>query len=171
MDLNECIETSRKMLGRLIGEDIDLQFVPGKDLWKVRLDPSQIDQILANLAINSRDAIGGVGSIIIETANVVWDEDFFKESPDYKPGEYVQLNFSDTGIGMDKETLKKIFEPFFTTKPMGQGTGLGLSTIYGIVKAKRRIHPCLQRTGARRHVQDLYGQDNTGGRQKRSEKG
>ena len=105
-----------------------------KDLWKVRLDPSQIDQILANLAINSRDAIGGVGSIIIETANVVWDEDFFKESPDYKPGEYVQLNFSDTGIGMDKETLKKIFEPFFTTKPMGQGTGLGLSTIYGIVK-------------------------------------
>ena len=134
LDLNECIETSRKMLGRLIGEDIDLQFIPGKDLWKVKLDPSQIDQILANLAINSRDAIGGVGSIIIETANVVWDEDFFKESPDYKPGEYVQINFSDTGIGMDKETLNQIFEPFFTTKPMGQGTGLGLSTIFGIVK-------------------------------------
>ena len=134
LDLNECIENSRKMLGRLIGEDIDLQFIPGKNLWKVRLDPSQIDQILANLAINSRDAIGGVGSIIIETANVVWDEDLLKESPDYKPGEYVQINFSDTGIGMDKETLKQIFEPFFTTKPMGQGTGLGLSTIYGIVK-------------------------------------
>ncbi|GAB4236793.1 MAG: hypothetical protein Kow00109_10450 [Acidobacteriota bacterium] len=134
VDLNRVVEESLRSLRRLIPEEIRIDFVPDVDLWTVNLDPTQIDQILINLATNARDAISGVGSILIETKNVALDEEFVRRHPGSRPGEYVQLVFSDTGCGMDPETLKHIFEPFFTTKETGQGTGLGLATVYGIVK-------------------------------------
>jgi PAS domain S-box-containing protein len=134
LDLNETVEGMLKMLRRLIGEDIDLVWLPDSDLWPVKMDPSQIDQILANLCVNARDAITGVGKITIETQTVTFDEAYCAEHPGFIPGDFILLAFSDDGHGMDKETLGKIFEPFFTTKGVGQGTGLGLATVYGVVK-------------------------------------
>ncbi len=134
LDINTHVDESKKMLQRLIGDDIKLEMVPSPDLWMVRIDPSQVEQILANLADNSRDAIDGVGTVAIKTSNVDIDSDFCKTHPGCVPGQYVLVEYSDTGRGMSKETLDKIFEPFFTTKEMGKGTGLGLATIYGIVK-------------------------------------
>ena len=134
LDLNETIEGMLKMLRRLIGENIDLAWRPGRHLWPVKIDPSQIDQILANLCVNARDAIDGVGQIAIETDTVAVDSSLAAESPGAVPGDYVRLAFRDTGAGMDSETLSHIFEPFFTTKKLGEGTGLGLSTVYGIVQ-------------------------------------
>jgi PAS domain S-box-containing protein len=134
LDLNETIEGMLKMLRRLIGEEIDLLWKPGEDLGAVRMDPSQIDQILANLMVNARDAIGGVGKIAIETGNQDIDADYCETHAGFAPGRFVQLAVSDNGRGMDKETQASLFEPFFTTKKMGQGTGLGLATVYGIVK-------------------------------------
>jgi PAS domain S-box-containing protein len=134
LDLNETASGILKMLQRLIGEDISLSWIPGLDVWPVKIDPSQIDQVLANLAVNARDAIGGVGIMTIETANVVFDETYCLTHKGFKPGSYVLLAVSDTGAGMDKKTLDLIFEPFFTTKELGKGTGLGLATVYGIVK-------------------------------------
>jgi PAS domain S-box-containing protein len=134
LDLNDTISGMLKMLHRLIGEDIDLLWIPGLDLWNVKIDPSQVDQILANLAVNARDAISGVGAITLRTENVVIDDPNRAENPEFVPGDYVLLSVSDTGAGMSKEVLEKVFEPFFTTKELGKGTGLGLSTIYGIVK-------------------------------------
>ena len=107
---------------------------PGANLWPVKIDPSQIDQILANLCVNARDAIAGVGKVTIETTNIAFDEGYCADHAGFVPGEYVLLAVSDNGCGMDKETLAKLFEPFFTTKEMGKGTGLGLATVYGIVK-------------------------------------
>src|SRR5208283_52728 len=101
---------------------------------KVRIDPSQLDQVLANLAVNARDAIGGVGKMTIGTEKVTFDKGYCAMNPGFLPGEYLLLAVSDNGSGMDKETLSHIFEPFFTTKTPGKGTGLGLATIYGIVK-------------------------------------
>ncbi len=134
LDLNETVEGMLKMLRRLIGEDIDLAWLPGKDLWPVKMDPSQIDQILANLCVNARDAIADVGKITIETGIVTFDEAYCADHAGFVPGEYVLLAVSDDGCGMDKETMDKMFEPFFTTKEVGKGTGLGLATVYGIVK-------------------------------------
>ncbi len=134
LDLNETVEGMLKLLRRLIGEDIDLAWMPGAGLWPIKMDPSQVDQILANLCINARDAISGVGRISIETKRVVFDKAYCDEHRGFSPGEYVMLAVSDTGSGMDKATLDKIFEPFFTTKSLGKGTGLGLATVYGIVK-------------------------------------
>jgi PAS domain S-box-containing protein len=134
LDLNELIQQSGKMLNRLIGEDIEYIVIPGSDLWNVCMDPSQVDQILANLAINSRDAIDGVGKIVVETANITIDRSYSDTHAGFLPGEYVLITFSDTGSGMDKQTAERIFEPFFTTKEEGKGTGLGLATVYGIVK-------------------------------------
>ncbi len=134
LDLNETVEGMLKMLRRLIGEDIDLSWQPKANLWPVKVDPSQIDQILANLCVNSRDAIAGVGKLIIETGNRTFDEDYCGAHAGFTPGEYVMLAVSDDGCGLDKKTMANIFEPFFTTKEMGKGTGLGLSTVYGIVK-------------------------------------
>ena len=134
LDLNETVESMRKMLRRLIGEDIDLVWMPGKDLGNVKMDPSQIDQILANLCVNARDAIEGVGKITIETGMAIFDEAYCADHTDFIPGEFVLLAVSDNGCGMNKEILNNIFEPFFTTKPVDKGTGLGLSTTYGIVK-------------------------------------
>ncbi len=133
LDLNDTISGTLKMLQRLIGENIDLGWHPGHELWKVKIDPSQVDQILANLTVNARDAVGKMGWIKIETANISCDEDFCLELPECLPGDYVMLVVSDNGCGLDKEILSKIFEPFFTTKKEGQGTGLGLATVYGIV--------------------------------------
>ncbi|MBC8440412.1 MAG: response regulator [Deltaproteobacteria bacterium] len=134
LNLNPTVETMIKMLRRLIGEDIDLVWLPGENLWNVKIDPSQIDQILANLCVNARDAIKGVGKITIETHTVVFDEAYCDDHAGFIPGEFVLLAVSDNGCGMDKKILNQIFEPFFTTKAVDRGTGLGLSTVYGIVK-------------------------------------
>ena len=134
LDLNENVESTLKMLRRLIGEDIDLVWLPGKNLWPVKMDPTQIDQILANLCVNARDAIDGVGKVTIETENTSFDEDYCADHPGFVPGDFVLLAVSDNGCGMDKEILDKIFEPFFTTKDVDKGTGLGLAMLYGIVK-------------------------------------
>lgn len=134
LDLNEAIASLLKMLHRLIGEDIDLRWKPGGDQSTVVMDPAQVDQILANLMVNARDAIEGVGVVTIETGAAEFDEDFCATHPGLVPGKYVLLAVSDDGCGMNGETLAQIFEPFFTTKSQREGTGLGLSTVYGIVK-------------------------------------
>ncbi len=134
LDLNLIIGGSEKMLRRLVGEDITLRFFPCTGIWKVKIDPSQTDQILANLAVNARDAIKGSGEIFIETFNYQITEEYCRQHQGIKPGNYVMVRFRDTGAGMSKEVLGRLFEPFFTTKEPGKGTGLGLSTVYGIVK-------------------------------------
>lgn len=133
LDLNETVEGILKMLRRLIGENIDLAWLPGARLWPIKVDPSQIDQILANLCVNARDAIEGVGRISIETSTAVFDANRCADRPEATPGEYVGLRVTDDGCGMDEDTLSKLFEPFFSTKEKGKGTGLGLATVYGIV--------------------------------------
>jgi PAS domain S-box-containing protein len=134
LNLNQAIEGMFNMLRRLIGENIDLIWMPGSGLWQINMDPSQIDQILANLCVNARDAIAGVGKLTVETKNVTFDKEYCATHAGSLPGEYVRIAVSDTGSGMDKETLAHIFEPFFTTKGVGEGTGLGLATVYGAVK-------------------------------------
>ncbi len=135
LDLNETLENMLKMIRRLIGEGVDMAWRPSSGLWPVKMDPAQIDQLLANLVINARDALtDNVGQVIIETANKTIDDKNDDMTEDTVPGDYVCLTVSDNGCGMDRHTLDNIFEPFFTTKELGKGTGLGLSTIYGIVK-------------------------------------
>lgn len=134
LDLNETVAGMLNMLRRLIGEDINLSWQPGSDPLQIRMDPSQIDQILANLCVNARDAINGVGRITIGTESVILDAEYCDINAEFTPGGYVMLVVSDTGCGMDTETQRNIFEPFFTTKQMGQGTGLGLASVYGAVK-------------------------------------
>ncbi|WP_328745695.1 hybrid sensor histidine kinase/response regulator [Geomonas anaerohicana] len=133
VQLNRLIEDSIKILTRLISEDVQLSFHPGPELWTIMIAPSQVDQILMNLAVNARDAMPEGGSLAIETANVRIPSHYAYLHPEARPGEYVQLSVSDTGHGMDKMTAAHVFEPFFTTKGQGKGTGLGLSTVYGIV--------------------------------------
>lgn len=125
------------MLGKTIGEDIELSWHPAPDLWPVIMDPAQLDQILVNLVVNARDAIGNAGKITIETCNAVFDESYCSGYADYTPGDYVMIAVGDNGCGMDKKLLEKIYEPFFTTKGYGKGTGMGLSTVYGIVKQNK----------------------------------
>ncbi|MDR3568501.1 MAG: PAS domain S-box protein [Syntrophobacteraceae bacterium] len=134
LDLNETVEGMLKMLRRLIGEDMDLAWLPDNNLWPVKVDPTQIDQILANLCVNARDAIDGNGKITIETENIVFDRAYCADHAGTVAGEYVLLAVSDNGCGMDEETRGRLFEPFFTTKGVGEGTGLGLATVYGIVR-------------------------------------
>jgi PAS domain S-box-containing protein len=134
LDLNDAVVGMLKLLQRLIGEDIALVWAPGAALRRVKLDPSQLDQILANLCINARDAIGGVGKLTLETGNIAIDAAYGSRHADALPGAYVFLAVSDDGCGMDAGTLAQVFEPFFTTKGVGKGTGLGLATVYGIVK-------------------------------------
>jgi signal transduction histidine kinase/DNA-binding response OmpR family regulator len=137
LDLNEILENTLKMMRRLIGEDIELVRLPAPDLWPVSMDPSQIDQILANLCVNARDAIAGAGRVTIETENVVLNDVYCADHAETVPGEYVMLAVSDDGCGMDRETMANIFEPFFTTKELGKGTGLGLAMVYGVVRQNR----------------------------------
>ena len=134
LDLNATVNGMLRMIQRLIGENVELIWRPGDDLWPVKMDPSQLDQILTNLCVNARDAIADVGRISIETSNFVLDEMAAAELADAVPGDYVRLVVGDSGSGMDKETLSHLFEPFFTTKALGKGTGLGLATIYGAVR-------------------------------------
>ncbi|MFO7750836.1 MAG: PAS domain S-box protein [Desulfobacteraceae bacterium] len=134
LDLNNTVENMLNMLRRLIGEDIDLVWQPAAHVWPVKMDPTQIDQILVNLCVNARDAIDGVGKLTIETQRKSFDEQYCSDHAGFVPGDFVLLTVSDTGSGMDKETLENLFEPFFTTKDVGKGTGMGLATVYGIVK-------------------------------------
>jgi len=134
VDLNETIREQVRLLSRLIGENIEVDFSPAADLWPVWIDPAQVDQILANLAVNARDSITGAGGVTITTRNRTVVELVGAADAHETPGDYAELSFADTGRGMDRETLDRIFEPFFTTKARGEGTGLGLSTVYGIVR-------------------------------------
>jgi signal transduction histidine kinase/CheY-like chemotaxis protein len=132
ISLNSVVEESIKLLGRLIGEHIQLTWIPEHALGSVQIDPTQVDQILVNLVTNARDAIENTGTITIRTAEAVLDDTYCAGHPGAVPGDYVVLQVVDTGVGIDEETRTQIFEPFYTTKPLG--TGLGLATVYGIVK-------------------------------------
>jgi len=134
IDLNELLAGFRASMAPLIGEDVEFVFKPAQDLWKLKMDPTQVDQIVMNLAVNARDAMPTGGTLSIETSNVKIDEQYCVENPWAMPGDYVMLSVSDTGVGMSADIQKKIFDPFFTTKEVGKGTGLGLSTVFGIVK-------------------------------------
>lgn len=134
LDLNKCIEGTLSMLGRLIGENIELVWKPSVQQKMVKIDPTQVEQVLANLCINSKDAITNTGTVTIITSNCFLDETFCETHEDVLPGSYITLTISDNGRGMSAETQKNIFEPFYTTKELGKGTGLGLATVYGIVK-------------------------------------
>jgi PAS domain S-box-containing protein len=134
LDLNEQVEHSLQMMRRLIGENIRLTWRASSDLWPVKVDPSQVDQILANLCVNARDAIADVGTVDIATANRSLDAAICARHPDAVPGDYVRLSVGDDGCGMSQDVLSRIFEPFFTTKAVGEGTGLGLATVYGATR-------------------------------------
>ncbi len=133
VNLNDIATENLKMLTRMIGEDIDLVMTPGQNLWSVRADAGQIEQVIMNLAVNARDAMPSGGKLTIETSNVTLDEEYARMHAPLRPGDYVMVSINDTGAGMDPDTQQHIFEPFFTTKGP-KGTGLGLSTVYGIVK-------------------------------------
>jgi two-component system cell cycle sensor histidine kinase/response regulator CckA len=134
LDLNKVIADTEKMLRRLIGEDVELSTVFGQDIGRVKVDPGQMEQVILNLAVNARDAMPDGGRVTIETTNVDLDDAYVQKHHVVVAGPYLMMAVSDTGVGMDKETQSQIFDPFFTTKEQGQGTGLGLSTVYGIVK-------------------------------------
>jgi len=134
ISLNEIVLNLDSLLRRLIGEDIEVLTVPAHDLGTVKADPGQIEQVIMNLALNSRDAMPHGGKLTLETANASLDETYAREHQLVEPGRYVMLAVSDTGVGMSPETMERIFEPFYTTKEVGKGTGLGLSMVYGIVK-------------------------------------
>jgi two-component system, cell cycle sensor histidine kinase and response regulator CckA len=134
MNLNEAVIDVNAMLTGLIGDDIQLKMILSPKLDRIKADPSQIEQMLMNLAINARDAMPKGGKITFETTNVTIDEAYAQQHIAIKPGQYISLSVTDTGTGMDAQTQARVFEPFFTTKPMGKGTGLGLSTVFGIVR-------------------------------------
>ncbi|MCK5034839.1 MAG: PocR ligand-binding domain-containing protein [Candidatus Sabulitectum sp.] len=137
LNVNDSISTMFNMLRRLIGEQVDLVWLPGTNLWTAEMDPGQLDQILVNLCVNARDAIDGVGQIRIETVNVIIDESYCEDHLGIIPGDYMRLTVRDSGCGIDREVVGHIFEPFFTTRGIGQNSGLGLATVYGIVKQNR----------------------------------
>jgi signal transduction histidine kinase len=137
LHLNDIIQSMLGMLGTLTEGRINLIWNPGEIVWHIKMDATQISQIMANLAVNARDAISGKGTLTIETFSIRVDEPDNITYRGLSPGEYIVLKISDNGCGMDQETLNRIFEPFFTTKPVGKGTGLGLATVYGIIKQNK----------------------------------
>ncbi len=132
--LNDVLAESEPLLRRTLGEDVELEYILERKLGLTEVDPHQMAQVIMNLAINARDAMPGGGKLCLKTANVELDEDSCWMDSDWIPGPHVMLTVSDTGVGMDAETMSHVFEPFFTTKGPGEGTGLGLSTVYGIVR-------------------------------------
>jgi len=134
LDLNDRLKEVGKLLRPLMGDDVNILLLPRSELAFVQADPGQLDQIVLNLAVNSRDAMPRGGKFVIETATAEFDDEFVRQHPPMKPGRYVMLAVSDNGSGMDAATVSHIFEPFFTTKEIGKGTGLGLATVYGIVQ-------------------------------------
>jgi PAS domain S-box-containing protein len=162
LDLNTAIEGMLKMLRRLLREDLTLYWHPGAGVWQIYIDPSQMDQILMNLCINARDAIEGTGEILIETRNVVFDPDYCELHKGFTPGEYVMAAISDNGCGMDQNTLDLIFEPFFTTKKIGQGTGLGLAMVYGIIKQNNGFINVYSEPGQGTTLKMYFPRDKTG---------
>ncbi|MBE0556359.1 MAG: response regulator, partial [Proteobacteria bacterium] len=147
MNLNDVVASYRNTLSRLIGADIDLRFCPGENLWRINFDPAQVEQILVNLAVNARDAMPDGGKLTIETENCRLDAAYCLKHLGFKPGQYVFLGVSDDGMGMDRETQSHLFEPFFTTKEVGKGTGLGLATVYGMVKQNGGFIICYSEPG------------------------
>ena len=147
LDLGRLVGGMAELLGRLLGEDVQVHTHLAEDLWSVRADPGRIEQVVMNLAVNSRDAMPGGGVLTIETSNVVLDEEYTRQHLEMMKGEYVLLAVSDTGVGMDTATQERIFEPFFTTKEKGKGTGLGLATVYGIVKQSEGFVYCYSEAG------------------------
>lgn len=137
VNLNDTLTGMISMMRRLLGKEIDLAWCPADNLWPVQIDPSQIDQILANLCVNARDAINGVGRLTIETDNMTITPSYCYNHADVECGDYVMIAVSDTGCGMTKDVMTHLFEPFYTTKKMGEGTGLGLATVYGIIKQNK----------------------------------
>jgi PAS domain S-box-containing protein len=162
LDLNTAVEGMLKMLRRLLREDITLSWHPGTGVWQVKIDPSQVDQVLMNLCVNARDAIDGTGEISIETGNRVFDQDYCADHNGFVPGEFVMLAISDNGCGMDKKTLDHIFEPFFTTKQVGQGSGLGLAMVYGIVKQNKGFINVYSEPGRGTTLKLYFARDRTG---------
>lgn len=141
VDVNECVTETFELLTRTLGETIEIETVLTDELWPVSIDVREFENVLINLAVNARDAMKSKGKLTIETANIILDEAYALSNPEAMPGPYVLISVSDTGSGMDQETLKRIFEPFFTTKEAGEGTGLGLSMVYGFIKqSKGHIH-------------------------------
>jgi CheY-like chemotaxis protein len=134
LDLNQQVAATRSLFATLIGEQVSVSFQPGSPLWPVLCDPSQVDQVLLNLVVNARDAMPRGGTITVETSNVTLDHATRLDVPGAQPGQYVSLEVRDEGLGIDPKVLPRIFEPFFTTKRVNKGTGLGLATVYGIVK-------------------------------------
>ena len=134
LDLNAVIHETAKMLKRIIGEDIEFQVRSAESIWAIEADSDQIVQVLMNLSVNARDAMAQGGTLTIDTGNVTVEEGSVGRQPFISPGDYVRFSVADTGIGMSRELQGQIFEPFFTTKEVGKGTGLGLATVYGIVK-------------------------------------
>lgn len=147
VNTRELVRSMEKMLARVIGEDIELQTFIDSATGNLLADPGQIEQVLLNLAVNARDAMPSGGKLTIETANRTFDEAYVREHPGARAGQYVRIAVSDTGVGMNPETLMQIFEPFFTTKEKGKGTGLGLSTVYGIVKQSEGYINCYSELG------------------------
>jgi signal transduction histidine kinase len=134
LDLNEVVANVEKLLRKLVGDDVLLEIQPDAAVWQVKADPGQIEQVLMNLAANARDAMPEGGRVVIGTANVAMLDDDVQTLPGLRPGQYVDLSVTDSGVGMPEGVRRNIFEPFFTTKEQGKGTGLGLATVYGIVK-------------------------------------
>jgi signal transduction histidine kinase/ActR/RegA family two-component response regulator len=137
LDLNEAIEEVLKMLRRIIGEGIEIVWRPSPGVWKVWLDPTQLDQLLTNLLVNARDALGGKGTVTIRTGNLHLGEGETAERTRVAPGDYAAFTVSDDGCGMSPEVQARIYEPFYTTKALGRGTGLGLATVYGVVRQNK----------------------------------
>jgi CheY-like chemotaxis protein len=134
LDLNDLIGKMEKLLRRLIGEDIALSTHLAGDLGVVSVDPGQFEQILANLAVNARDAMPNGGRLVLSTRNIILDRSSTPEAAGFRSGDFIEVSVQDTGIGMNEEVKTRLFEPFFTTKPLGKGTGLGLASVYGIMQ-------------------------------------